>query len=61
MKLEFAILQFRLYLNQMDLGLEVHALVTPSLDYCNAHYMGIPLRMVQKLQLVQNVADLVDN
>lgn len=32
----------------------VNALVTSSFDYCNTLYMKLPLKMVWKLQLVQN-------
>lgn len=35
----------------------IHALVISHLDYCNAHYVGLPLKApLQKLQLLQNVA-----
>lgn len=49
-----AFVQLRLNLNQADLAMVVHTLVTSSLNYSNALYMRLPLKMVQKLQLVQN-------
>ena len=33
-----------------------HALVVLRLDYCNALYVGLPLRLMRKLQMVQNAA-----
>ena len=33
-----------------------HALVVSRSDYCNALYMGLPLRLMWKLQMVQNAA-----
>ena len=34
----------------------VHALVVSRLDHCNALYVGLPLRLLRKLQVVQNAA-----
>ena len=34
----------------------MHALVTSRLDFCNELYIGLPLYLVRKLQLVQNMA-----
>ena len=34
----------------------VHVLVISRLDYCNALYVGLPLRLMRKLQMVQNAA-----
>ena len=48
--------QLRPYLDRDNLASVVHALVTSQLDYCNALYVGLPLKMVRKLWLVQNAA-----
>nr|GFC52549.1 hypothetical protein [Tanacetum cinerariifolium] len=48
--------QLRPYLDRADLATVTHALVTSRLDYCNALYVGLPLKTVRKLQLVQNAA-----
>ncbi|KAF7253646.1 2-succinyl-5-enolpyruvyl-6-hydroxy-3-cyclohexene-1-carboxylate synthase [Varanus komodoensis] len=45
-----------LYLDMHCLAMVIHALVTSQLDYCNALYVGLPLKMVRILQLVQNRA-----
>ena len=34
----------------------VHVLVISRLDHCNTLYVGLPLRLMQKLQVVQNAA-----
>ena len=44
------------FLDIDNLATVVHVLVTPQLDYCNALYVGLPLKMTWKLQLVQNAA-----
>ncbi|KAF7254422.1 hypothetical protein EYD10_00127 [Varanus komodoensis] len=57
-----AFLQLRLihqlcpYLEFDCLATVTHALVTSRLDFCNALYMGLPLKTVRILQLVQNRA-----
>ncbi|XP_061443806.1 uncharacterized protein LOC133365612 isoform X9 [Rhineura floridana] len=48
--------QLRPYRDRDNLASVVHALVTSKLDYCNGLYVGLPLKTVQKLQLVQNAA-----
>ena len=48
--------QLRPYLDRNNLASVVYALVTSKLDYCNALYVGLPLKTVRKLQLVQNAA-----
>uniref|UniRef100_A0A803SZI2 ribonuclease H n=1 Tax=Anolis carolinensis TaxID=28377 RepID=A0A803SZI2_ANOCA len=48
--------QLRPYLEKSDLTMVVHVLVTSRLDYCNALYVGLPLKTVRKLQLVQRTA-----
>ncbi|KAF7252366.1 hypothetical protein EYD10_01731 [Varanus komodoensis] len=48
--------QLRPYLEYDCLATVTHALVTSRLDFCNALYVGLPLKMVRTLQLVQNRA-----
>lgn len=43
-------------LGRKDLVTVVHALVTSELDYCNMFYKELPLKIVQKLKLVQDAA-----
>uniref|UniRef100_A0A670I2H7 Reverse transcriptase domain-containing protein n=1 Tax=Podarcis muralis TaxID=64176 RepID=A0A670I2H7_PODMU len=44
------------YLSRPDLATVIHATVTSRLDYCNSLYVGLPLKLTQKLQRVQNAA-----
>ncbi|XP_058048302.1 uncharacterized protein LOC131202851 [Ahaetulla prasina] len=48
--------QLRPFLDRDSLCTVTHALVTSRLDYCNALYMGLPLKNTWRFQLVQNVA-----
>ncbi|KAF7236906.1 Coiled-coil domain-containing protein 40, partial [Varanus komodoensis] len=48
--------QLRPYLEYDCLATVTHALVTSRLDFCNMLYMGLPLKTVRILQLVQNRA-----
>ncbi|XP_058052944.1 uncharacterized protein LOC131205078 isoform X2 [Ahaetulla prasina] len=48
--------QLRPFLDRDSLCTVTHALVTSRLDYCNALYMGLPLKSTRRLQLVQNAA-----
>ncbi|KAF7239834.1 F-box/WD repeat-containing protein 11 [Varanus komodoensis] len=48
--------QLRPYLEYDCLATVTHALVTSHLDFCNALYVGLPLKTVRTLQLVQNRA-----
>ncbi|XP_058042561.1 retinoic acid-induced protein 2 isoform X2 [Ahaetulla prasina] len=48
--------QLRPFLDREALCTVTHALVTSRLDYCNALYMGLPLKCTRRLQLVQNAA-----
>ena len=50
------IAQLRPYLDVGVLTTLVHALVISRLDHCNALFMGLPLRLLRKLQVVQNAA-----
>ena len=46
------IAQLHCYLDVGALTTWVHALVISRLDYCDALYMGLPLRLMQKLQML---------
>lgn len=47
--------QLTSYLSPQDLIMVIHATTLASkLDYCNLLFMGFPLRLIGKLQLVQN-------
>ncbi|KAF7238279.1 Retinoic acid receptor beta, partial [Varanus komodoensis] len=48
--------QLRPYLEYDCLATVTHTLVTSRLDFCNALYVGLPLKTVRILQLVQNRA-----
>ncbi|KAF7248769.1 Transcription elongation factor A protein 2 [Varanus komodoensis] len=48
--------QLRPFLENDCLATVTHALVTSRLDFCNALYVGLPLKTVWILQLVQNRA-----
>ncbi|KAF7234897.1 E3 ubiquitin-protein ligase TRIM21 [Varanus komodoensis] len=48
--------QLRPYLEYDYLATATHALVTSRLDFCNVLYVGLPLKTVRILQLVQNRA-----
>ncbi|KAF7253353.1 Fibroblast growth factor receptor 2 [Varanus komodoensis] len=48
--------QLRPYLEYDCLVTVSHALVTSRLDFCNALYVGLPLKTIRILQLVQNRA-----
>lgn len=48
--------QLQPFLDRKDLVTMVHDLITPRLFYCNVLYMRLPLKSVQKLYLLQNIA-----
>lgn len=47
--------QLSQFLDQWYLLRVTHVLFMSILDYCNALYVGLHLRSIQELQLVQNV------
>ena len=50
------IAQLHPFLDVAALTTLAHALVILRLDHCNALYVGLPLRLMRKLQMVQNAA-----
>ena len=48
--------QLHPFLDRDSLPTVIHALVTSRLDYCNAPFVGLPMCVVRKLQLVENAA-----
>ena len=50
------IAQLRPYLDVGALTTLVHGLVISRLDCCNVLYVGLPLRLMRKLQMVQDAA-----
>lgn len=46
--------QLQLFLDRKDLATVVHILVVSKLDNCNALYIGLSLKTVWKLQLIQD-------
>ncbi|CAI7934913.1 Hypothetical predicted protein [Podarcis lilfordi] len=48
--------RLRPYLPVDCLARVVHALVISHLDYCHALYVGLPVKVTRKLQLIQNAA-----
>ena len=51
------ITQLRPYLDTGVLTTLVHVLVVSRIDYCNRLYVGLPLRLMHKLQKVQNTVE----
>ena len=52
----WCIARLRPYLDTGVLTTLVHALIISRLDHCNTLYVGLPLRLMRKLQVVQNAA-----
>lgn len=46
--------QLHPFFDKRDLMMVTHALVPSRLDYCHVDYVGMPLNVPQKMQLVQN-------
>lgn len=47
------------YLSQWDWTTVIHAMVTSGLKYCNSLYVGLPLRLLWKLEVIYNVAAIL--
>lgn len=43
-------------LSSKDMEAVIHAFITSRLDYCNSLYLGLPKKLLSRLQLVQNAA-----
>jgi len=50
------IARLRSSLTLADAETLIHALITSCLDYCNALFIGLPKRLIARLQYVQNSA-----
>lgn len=49
--------QLTLYLAPWNLATVTHTMITSRMDFCNSLYVGLPLNLICKLQLVQNAAE----
>uniref|UniRef100_H3AFR3 Reverse transcriptase domain-containing protein n=1 Tax=Latimeria chalumnae TaxID=7897 RepID=H3AFR3_LATCH len=48
--------KLRPFLPHDSLATLMHAFVSSRIDYCNALYIGLPLKLIHRLQLIQNSA-----